>query len=179
MTSMRAAAYVGGGALLIAWFAAAAGSPVQELAPPRDPVAHSAATSGSASLASDVQAQAVRLHERLAQAPSPNIHPRNPFSFAPAPVVRPPAPTVSAAAAVDLPAPALPPVPALTLMGIAEEMSPEGMHRTAVIGGAADALYIVMEGQTLTDRYRVTTIGQDAVELKDLVTGAYRRLAMR
>jgi hypothetical protein len=64
-------------------------------------------------------------------------------------------------------------------MGVAEEMSPEGLHRTAVIGGAADAIYMVVEGQSFGDRYRVTTIGQDAVELKDLVTGAYRRLAMR
>ncbi len=175
MTSMRAASYAGGGALLVAWFAAAAGSPVQEAPPPRDPVV---STSGSASLAADVQAQAVRLRERLAQAPTPATNPRNPFSFAPAPVVRAPQPVVRAAAG-EPPAPEISSAPALSLMGIAEETSPEGLHRTAVIGGANDALYIVMEGQTIADRYRVNTIGADAVELKDLVTGAYRRLAMR
>ena len=176
MTSMRAAAYVGGGALLIAWFAAAAGSPVQELPPPRDNVPHTIPTSGSESLAAEVQAQGVRLRERLAQAPAPSVHTRNPFSFAPAPVVRMPAPVVKAAVEA---APIEPVVPALSLMGIAAEMSPEGLHRTAVIGGANDTLYMVMEGQTVAERYRVTTIGEDAVELKDLITGAYRRLALR
>jgi hypothetical protein len=178
MTAMRAAAYVGGGALLVAWFAAAAGTPVQEIVPPRDPVARTVSTAGSESLAADVQAQAVKLRERLAQAPAPDIHPRNPFSFAPAPIARTPAAIVKPA--VTEPAPVAEPiVPALSLMGIAEETSPEGLHRTAVIGGENDAIYMVMEGQAVTDRYRVTAIGKDAVELKDLITGAYRRLAMR
>ena len=178
MTAMRAAAYVGGGALLVAWFAAAASSPVQDFAPARDPAAGSAATSGSESIAAEVQAQATRLRARLAQAPAPEIHSRNPFTFAPAAVVRMPAPSVTAQALAPV-QPATPAAPALSLMGIAEEMSPEGMHRTAVIGGAEDALYMVVEGQMFADRYRVTTISQDAVELKDLVTGAYRRLALR
>jgi hypothetical protein len=176
MTSMRAAAYVSGGALLVAWFAAA-GSPTQELAPPRDTAPRSVPTSGSASLAADVQAQATKLRERLAQAPAPAVNQRNPFSFPVVHVARTAAPAAKAAYAP--PPPAEPPLPALVLMGVAEEMSPEGLHRTAVIGGAADAIYMVMEGQSFGDRYRVTTIGQDAVELKDLVTGAYRRLAMR
>ena len=46
------------------------------------------ATPGSSSLASEVQAQASRLRERLAQAPAPDLDPRNPFSFA-APRARP------------------------------------------------------------------------------------------
>jgi hypothetical protein len=178
MTSMRAAAYVGGGALLIAWFAAAAALPVQQAAPARDAAPQTAATSGNGSLAADVQAQATKLRERLAQAPAPNIHSRNPFSFAPPPAPRLPSSAIKASAPESAPEPELV-VPALSLMGVAEEMSPEGLHRTAVIGGANDAIYLVMEGQTVTDRYRVTTIGQDAVELKDLITGAYRRLAMR
>jgi hypothetical protein len=174
--AVRAAAYVGGGALLIAWFAAAAISPVQQPAPPRDSVPRAAPTSGTASLAADVQAQATKLRERLAQAPAPAVNSRNPFSFAPPPAARVPA--IKASAPEPAPSPELV-VPALSLMGVAEEMSPEGLHRTAVIGGANDAIYMAMEGQTVTDRYRVTTIGQDAVELKDLITGAYRRLAMR
>ena len=176
MTAMRAAAYVGGGALLVAWFAAAGSAPVQEVAPPRDPV-RTVPTSGSGSLALDVQAQATRLRERLARAPVPDVRMRNPFSFAAARVVRPPAPTVKAAA-IDAPPPE-PVVPTLSLMGIAEETSPEGLHRTAVLGGANDAVYMVMEGQDVAERYRVTAIGKDAIELKDLITGAYRRLAMR
>jgi hypothetical protein len=177
MTSMRAAAYVSGGALLVAWFAAAASSPIEDLAPARDSAPRSISTAGTESVAADVQTQAVKLRQRLAQAPAPDLHQRNPFSFAPAPVVRMPAPAPKPAAAE--PPPIDPVVPALSLMGVAEEMSPEGLHRTAVIGGSGDAIYMVMEGQTVTERYRVTAISADAVELKDLITGAYRRLAMR
>jgi len=67
----------------------------------------------------------------------------------------------------------------LSLMGIAEDATQEGPHRTAVIGGTGDALYMVTEGQSFADRYEVTAISADAIELKDLVTGGYRRLALR
>jgi hypothetical protein len=36
-----------------------------------------------------------------------------------------------------------------------------------------------MEGQAFAGRYRVTKIGADAVELEDLLTGGFRRLALR
>ena len=90
--------------------------------------------------------------------------------------------------------PPVAPAPALVLMGIAEEPSFEGTHRTAIIGlrqtqrdpdagsgvgGAADELYIVMEGQSVAGRYKVKTIGVDAIELEDTVTGGFRRLALR
>jgi hypothetical protein len=175
MTFTRTAAYVGGGALLVAWFAAA-GAPVREQMPPRDV----SATSGAESLATEIQSQAARLRERLAQAPAPNLQQRNPFRFAPPAVTESSVPGGVASTGshespplpVDLP-------PALTLMGIAEDQTPIGLHRTAVIGGPADAVFVVMEGQAVADRYRVTAIGQDAVELKDLATGGYRRLALR
>jgi len=177
MTSVRLAAYIGGGALLVAWFAAAAGTPVSEVAPSRDR-AQPAPTSGSSSIASEVEAQASKLRARLSEAPTPSTRPRNPFSFAPRRTAR--AASVPAKApAVDPAAPAVPVVPALLLMGIAEDPSPDGPLRTAVIGGAADVLYMVVTGQRIADRYEVTTIGTDAVELKDLLTGGYRRLALR
>ena len=44
--------------------------------------------------------------------------------------------------------------------------------------GRADYLLFV-EGQAVGARYRVTKIGVDAVELEDLVTHGYRRIAMR
>ena len=61
-------------------------------------------------------------------------------------------------------------------MGIAEEhvtrwAAPHRGHRRR-----GDALYMVIAGQAVADRYQVTAIGADAVELKDLVTGGYRRL---
>jgi hypothetical protein len=196
MTFTRAAAIVTGGALLVAWFAAAGSAPEQQVTPMRDPE-QSTATSGPGSLAAEVEQQALRLRERLAQAPVPDVQPRNPFSFAP---VRAPRRMASApagmvhAATVMSDAPAVAPPPALVLMGIAEEPSFEGTHRTAVIalrpaqgdpepsrgaGGAGDELYMVMEGQLFADRYKVKTIGVDAVELEDTVTGGFRRLALR
>jgi hypothetical protein len=181
MTFTRAAAIVTGGALLVAWFAAAGSAPEQQVIPMRDPE-QSTATSGPGSLAAEVEQQAVRLRERLAQAPAPDVQPRNPFSFAP---VRAPRRLASApdgmvhAATVMSDAPAVAPAPALVLMGIAEEPSFEGTHRTAVIGGAGDELYMVMEGQTFADRYKVKAIGVDAVELEDTVSGGLRRLALR
>jgi hypothetical protein len=38
---------------------------------------------------------------------------------------------------------------------------------------------MVTEGQPVGDRYKVTKIGADAVELEDILTKAYRRLALR
>src|SRR5207237_1206653 len=180
MTITRAAAIVSGGALLVAWFAAAGSAPEQDVAPVGDR-AQSTATSGPGSVAAEVEQQAVRLRERLAQAPLPDVQPRNPFSFAP---VRAPRRLASAAigtvqaATVISEVPSVASPPPLTLMGIAEEPSFEGTHRTAVIGGAGDAVYIVMEGQTFADRYKVKTIGVDAIELEDLQTGGFRRLAL-
>jgi hypothetical protein len=182
MTFTRAAAIVSGGALLVAWFAAAGSAPEQDAAAVRDR-AQSTATSGPGSLAAEVEQQAVRLRERLAQAPLPDVQSRNPFSFAPARAPRrmafAPAGTVRAATLMPDVSPVAPPPPPLALMGIAEEPSFEGTHRTAVIGGAGDEVYIVMEGQTFAERYKVTAIGADAVELQDTVTGGLRRLALR
>ena len=181
MTTTRAAAYLGGGALLVAWFAAAGGVPFQEPGEPaRDrAVVRTAGQQNLESLADDVQAQAGRLRERLARAPEPQRNPRNPFAFGTRePRIAMAAPARPAAAPVAAPVVEVPPLP-LALIGVAEEPSPEGLHRTAMIAGADDTLFMVMEGQSFADRYRVTAIGTDAVELKDLLTGAIRRLALR
>jgi hypothetical protein len=181
MTFTRAAAIVSGGALLVAWFAAAGSAPEQAGVSFHDP-AESTATSGPGSLAAEVEQQAVRLRERLAQAPTPDAEPRNPFSFAPARASRRmaamPGATVHAATVTTDPPPAALPPP-LVLMGIAEEPSFEGTHRTAIFGGSGETVYIVMEGQTFADRYKVKAIGIDAVELEDVTTGGVRRLALR
>jgi hypothetical protein len=114
----------------------------------------------------------------MSQAPVPQQDVRNPFSFGSTPRPRRAPAAIAAAAPID-PAPAVPLPPALTLMGIAEETTPQGLRRTAVIGGDGDTLFMVTEGQAVGDRYKVTKIGADAVELEDVVTKAYRRLALR
>ena len=176
MTSGKIAICCAGGALLVAYLAAA-NMPGSDTTTPRAR-APTAATRGRDSVASEVQAQAVRLRERMAQAPAPDPNPRNPFSFGATP--RPRAAAGVQAAVVDqVPAVPVVPTPSLTLMGIAEESLPQGVRRTAVIGGDADTLYMVTEGDAVGERYKVTKIGADAVELEDLLTKAYRRLALR
>jgi hypothetical protein len=179
MTS-RTAAFYGTGATLLVAYLAAANMPSQD-ATERDRAPRAAPTSGIGTLADGVRAQAAKLQTRMSQAPVPDGNARNPFAFGAAP--RPPQPAervVHAAVAEDAAPPVfMPPLPALTLMGIAEDTTPQGVKRTAIISGDGNALFMVMEGQPVGDRYKVTKIGADAVELEDLVTHAYRRIAMR
>jgi hypothetical protein len=178
MTIRPAAVYGIGGVLLVACLAAANMPQEREPSPVRAPRVERG--TAPQALAVEVSAQAARLRERLAQAPMPGVNTRNPFSFAARPVASAVAPVVHAAVAADEPAPVFTaPLPALTLMGIAEDSTPAGPKRTAVIGGDADALYMVSEGDAVGDRYRVTKIGVDAVELEDVLTKGYRRLALR
>ena len=175
MTPRQSAIYLAGGALLVAWLAAA-NMPGPEA--PASPARAEAQTAGPDAIALDVSAQASRLRERMSQAPAPHPDVRNPFAFGAPPQshrapLEAPAPVV-----VDM-APPIPAAPALTLMGIAEESTAQGVRRTAIIGGDGDVLFLVVEGQPVGDRYKVTKIGADAVELEDVITKAYRRLALR
>ena len=180
MSAPRLAAWIIGAAVCGAWLASAAGVTQQARitppAPPTTDVVHLDA------LAADVQAQASRLRERLAQAPAPNDTPRNPFRFAPAPAQR----QVSAAiartgtpesAAIEI---AMPPVePALDLIGVAETSGTEGIVRTAMMTGDAGDLIMAIAGQRILGRYDVVAVDAEAVELKDVQTGAIRRLVLR
>ena len=186
MTAGKTAFYSVGAAVLFSYLA------VANMPSPQSPggerATRPAAASGAGSLAGEVRAQATRLQTRMAQAPAPDQNARNPFSFAPAPRAArtmPGEPVARAASTPDgPPAVSTPPDPAMTLMGIAEETQPTGLRRTAVISlapgpGGADTIYMVAEGQPLGNRYKVTKIGVDAVELEDLLTKGYRRLALR
>lgn len=178
MAPARAAAYVGGAILLAAWLAAADSTP-PEVQVPRAPAPRPEALELDA-LARDVQAQAARLRTRLAAAPAATPATRNPFAFGSrtAPPHRELAatpPPLPAPAPVAAAAPLLP----LELVGIAEQADNGVTTRTAVVAGSGDQLFMVTEGQPLTDRYRVGVVGADAVELTDLATGATRRLGLR
>lgn len=178
MTPRRAAAWIGGALLMAAWLASAAGSVWQTSDMPESP--RPVETSGTESLAADVQAQAARLKERLATAPAPQQPSRNPFAFAPRATPRP----SREAAAIERPVlePVPEPVlsePPLALIGIAEDRVAEGVARTAIISAEPDELFMVRAGEILGGRYRVAAVGSDSVELTDLVTGALRRLALR
>jgi hypothetical protein len=171
-------AYFGGGMVLLAWLASAAGVPSPAgqnvtIRPVPDPPSLDA-------LASDVQSQAVRLRQRLASAPAPKSPLRNPFSFDSRDVAKPraPRPAPEPTTGVSLVESLVAELP-LTLLGLAEKQTPDGPKRTAIVGGAADELFMVGDGDELAGRYRVVAIGADAVELKDLLTGATRRLVLR
>lgn len=175
MTSTRAVAYIGGAALLLAWLAAAAGDVRQ----PRRVRVPSQPGDGARmqTIATDVQAQAARLRQRLAVAPVPAGPARNPFAFG----TREARVTRRAAAPAAQPAATerIPVEPALSLVGIAEQATPAGLVRTAMIATGADDLIMVTVGQAVAVRYRVVAIGADAVELQDVATGATRRLALQ
>jgi Tfp pilus assembly protein PilP len=169
MKPTRAAAYVLGGMLLAAWLAAAAGvrAPSIPALPDRSPEAVQLDD-----LASGVQAQALRLRQRLSSAPAPRATIRNPFEFV---VLQPPA---AASDRKPIAAPPLavegPPEPNLVLIGLAED----GATRTAMIE-SGDELVMATEGQTIVGRYRVVKVSVDGIELTDLVSGTTRRLFLR
>ena len=178
MTTRRAVTYGGLFCLLAAWLASAASTTFQEydpaLTPERD-VTHASPDV----LANDVQAQAARLRQRLSAAPTQPSPQRNPFLFEPrsAAPARPAPRRIAEPAIVEGPV-ALPEVP-LALIGVAEDKGPNGLTRTAIVSDDAEAVFVVTVGQTILDRYRVEAIGADAVELKDVLTNAVRRLALR
>lgn len=179
LTIKRAAIYGSAGVLLVAYLAVANSAPPQD----RDVAPHRAALRSTASadaIARDMQTEAARLQERLRTAPVPPSSPRNPFAFGAADrSLR--SSDVAHATVADTPdlAPA-PSIPALSLIGMAEDTASKGtVRRTAVVAGDGDAIYFVAEGDVLIGRYRVTRIGADAIELQDLITQGYRRLAMK
>src|SRR4051812_36636104 len=173
MTSRNAVVYGVGGLLLAACLAAANMPQEADVVSQRT---RAPRVAGPDALAAEVSSQASRLRTLMAQAPMPVPNSRNPFSFAARAARVVPAPS-SALAAGSEPAPVAPaPLPALTLMGIAEDTTPAGPRRTAVIA-EGETIYMVAEGEAVGERYRVTRIGADAIELEDIVSKAYRRLA--
>jgi hypothetical protein len=176
MTLRRAALYIGGASLLVAWFSSAASLSLQRHARTiaiegDQPASH------IEGLAAQVQQQSRRLRERLASAPLPQQPLRNPFTFrtvSPRPQAAPARRLQMAAAA-----PAEPPEPTLVLIGLAEQKRPQGLVRTAMIATERDELIMATVGDGVLQRYKVTAISEDAVELTDVATGRTRRLALQ
>ena len=159
-----------GAALLLAWLAAAftsgrTESPVEQ----SPPVAHRPDRS-----IDELLTQTARLHEQLTPDKAPRHPSRNLFRFAPPPPTPMPAPSTT------MPTEAVPPpsAPALSLAGIAEDITPEGPVRTAVISSRGQ-LFLVKEGEEVASRYRVTQISVEAAELTDLMTGSTLWLALK
>ena len=136
-------------------------------------------TSGTTSLAADVQAQTLRLKNRLAVAlraagalpQSLHVCPsRGSRSSRDGALATKPSLAHSAARRSSRP----------SSSSASRRVSPrKGPVRTAIISALSGELFLVKEGETIAARYRVGAVSADAVELNDLLTGAVRRLALR
>jgi hypothetical protein len=172
MTFKRTAKFVVVGGALAAWLAAAATTGVRN--DPKSVVRHLQPTDrSSVALANEIS----RLHERLRPSVTPRQPGRNVFSFgavkprtvAASPTVRP---------ALSEPSVAKAPPPPLKLSGIAEDTTPEGIVRTAIISGLGQ-LFLVKEGEQIAGRYRVVKVSGEAAELADLTDSTTIRLALK
>lgn len=179
MTLRRATLYIGGGSLLVAWFSSAASLSLMRT-PPRAFSEKQSIASPTDGVAEAVQAQTRRLRQRLAAAPLPQEPLRNPFAFRPAPSEAPAAARVRAAvaepAAVE---PSLPEEPRLELVGIAEQRTPDGAVRTAMIATESNDLVMAAVGAAVLGRYTVAVVDGDGVTLTENATGRTRRLVLQ
>ena len=144
-----------GGGLVATWFAV---TPMSTVAvdPANDASARRAA---QVSTIDAVKTAQLKVHHTAALKPVT----RNPFAFGRPPVaiharaVVPPAAVVTEPVAIE---------PSLTLSGIAAQKAVGGSRRTAIISGDSQ-LYLVTEGDMVAGRYRVVTVGEDNVVLRD------------
>jgi hypothetical protein len=126
----------------------------------------------------DLQVTTERLEARrgvLGTAPRPTG--RNPFQFAAeAGASREPQaaqPSTPSAATATAAGP-----PVLTLLGIVDRTVDDKPVRVAVVS-MADTLYYVSVGDRVGSRYETVVVSADAVELKDLIDGSTRRVALK
>jgi hypothetical protein len=177
MTLRRATLYIGGGSLLVAWFSSAASVSLMRT-PPRAFSEGQSVAAPTDGVADAVQAQARRLRHRLATAPLPQQPLRNPFAFRPAPSA---SPTPSRVRAVEPAAmePVIPEEPRLELVGIAEQRTPAGAVRTAMIATESNDLLMASVGAAVLGRYTVTLVDGDGVTLTEVATGRTRRLVLQ
>jgi len=126
--------------------------------------------------AAAMQSEVARLHERLAPLAQP-LHSRDLFRFNERRLERPapPAPVETSEQPEPVKTPAQ---PVLQLIGIAEDESPDGTVRTAIVSGLGD-VYLVKAGEVVAGQFRVERVSADAVLLTDTTTAATTILALR
>jgi hypothetical protein len=129
----------------------------------------------------DLERQRARLLQHATMPPSAPA--RNPFQFAAQQAPRPSGPSAPGLAPADRLAPGEsaaslePPVP-VRLVGMATRQSPDAPARLAILSGLGQ-VFVAGPGELVAERYRVTAVGEDAVELRDEATGRLVRLALR
>jgi len=160
-----------GGGLLATWFAVTP----KVTAPGELPAASAPhAVVAERQMTDDLTAQETKLREQLERAElKPSA--RNPFRFGRTPEAARPA---SAMPALETAPTVVPPSrPALTLTGIAEQKTTDGIRRTAIISGDGQ-LYLAATGDSVAGTYHVIAIDADAVTLRD-ETGAELRVEFK
>lgn len=162
---------------LASWFSAASTPDV------RTPAATPERTTSSRDLdrsAALMQAEVARLHDRLAPSTVPTRS-RDLFHFNAKPVARLPVRVVDAVQTADVVSHVDVPVipkPLLQLIGVAEDTTPDGAVRTAIVSGLGD-VFLVKAGDTISGRYRVEVVSADAVQLTDSTTSTTTTLTLR
>jgi hypothetical protein len=151
------------GAALAAWFAAASTTGNRS-------VSHNSVlrTTPVEMRGAELAAEIAKLRERLHPTAAPQPPVRNLFEFSRMARGRRPA-ADPRPAVIDEPAPppAPPALPPLRLVGIAEDVGPDGPVRTAIISGFG-RLFFAKPGEHVTDRFEVTRISGEAAELRDV-----------
>lgn len=170
--NLRRVVWFGVSALAFAsWMASASGSGVRPPVAPLPPVKPAAIDRSMAALQTEIG----HLHQRLGPTAAPTRS-RDLFRFttrAPRrPVAAPPA------AVADVSVPQQPVRPVLTLIGVAEDVTPDGVVRTAIVSGLGD-VFLVKAGDTIRAQYRVEQVSGDAVQVVDTATTATTTLALR
>lgn len=116
---------------------------------------------------------------RLPSAPTAAFRPtaRDLFTFRGAEGTAPAAPVRQVS---DPPPAAIATLPdlALKLVGIAADGTGDNVVRTAIVT-SSDELFLAKEGEFLTPRYLVLSISENALDARDMIGGAKRRLTLR
>lgn len=173
MNPTQAAAILFGGAgLVVAWFAVPPGHAPGSVTDPT-----MAERQRTELVAASLRVETDRLRTVVDSETAPTPPSRNPFRFEvprPARVTR-----LVPLPAIELPpAPVRPPVPVLSLVGIAENATPEGPSRTAVVSGMGQ-LFLVKEGEQFGGMFRVLRVGTESLELLNTRDNVTIRMALK
>ncbi|MBF8301503.1 MAG: hypothetical protein HW394_1873 [Acidobacteria bacterium] len=163
---------VSGATVLAGWLAAPSNAPDTGAAAPSQTVSRRATPS------SDIEREAMRLQARVRREAAYTQPHRNLFRFGAArPIARSGIDLPEAAPPAETPVPAVPPLPPVSLAGIAEDQVEQRVERTAILS-FADGVLLVHEGDDVLGQYRVARIESEAVELVKRADGTTLRLSL-
>jgi hypothetical protein len=168
-------ALVSGAGVLSMWVVAAPPSRMPGGVTPAQP----REAAGAAAAPSDIEEQANRLQARLQQEALYREPGRNLFRFAPRPAARPSAPGSTEAAVPAVPelATAPPPLP-MRLAGVAIDQDGDATVRTAILS-TFSGVVLARPGDEVLDRFRVTAVQEEAVDLVTIADGTPVRLTLK